>query len=146
MTYDLEKFVKSQNAGYGGYEMALDEIKRGKKQSHWIWYIFPQLKQLGRSSTAQYFGIDDIHEATAYLSHPILGARLIEISQALLDLDETDPVKILGHTDAMKVKSCMTLFLQIQPENKVLRAVIDKYYNGQLDNKTLSYLIYGDQQ
>ena len=140
MLYDLERFIKSQSARYEGYEMALDEIKHGKKQSHWIWYIFPQLKHLGRSSTAQYFGIGDIQEATAYFSHPILGTRLIEIAQTLLDLDETDPIKILGHTDAMKVKSCMTLFLQIQPENKVFRAVIDKYYGGQLDYKTLSLL------
>jgi len=140
MSFDLDRFLKAQSAEYEGYETALKEIRTGRKISHWIWYIFPQLKELGRSPTARYYGIDGINEAIAYSSEPVLWARLIEISQALLDLSETDPVKVLGHTDAMKVKSCMTLFLSVEPNNEVLQAVIDKFYMGRLDDLTVSIL------
>jgi len=144
MTYDLNRFIEAQSAGYSGYESALNEIKGGYKQGHWIWYIFPQLKGLGISQTAQYYGIDGIGEARAYLDEPTLKARLIEISKALAGLDETDPVKILGDTDAMKVRSCMTLFLSVDPNNETFQAVIDKFYGGNLDGKTLEILEKGE--
>ena len=140
MSSNLNRFLKAQNAKHEGYKTALSEIRRGRKTGHWIWYIFPQLKELGRSSIAQHYGIDGINEATAYYKEPVLWARLIEISQALLYLSETDPEKILGHTDAMKVKSCITLFLSVEPNNKVLQAVIDKFYMGKLDELTISLL------
>ena len=141
MSYNLNRFIEAQNAKFDGYEAALDEIKRGRKQGHWIWYIFPQLKELGKSYNAKYYGIDGMGEAIAYLADPILRKRLIEITQALLALDEVNLISVLGHTDAMKVKSCMTLFLKIEPECTIFRAVIDKFYNGQVDNRTLDLLI-----
>ena len=140
MLFDINRFLKAQDAGYSGYETALNEIKNGEKQGHWIWYIFPQLKQLGRSSTAQYYGIDGIEEARVYWEDSILRNRLLEIAQALLDIDEDDPVRVLGYTDAMKVKSCMTLFLSIDPNNSVFQGVIEKYYSGKLDNRTIDIL------
>lgn len=140
MSYDLNRFHKAQSADNWGYETAINEIKNGRKVGHWIWYIFPQLKELGRSSTAQYYGIDGIDEARAYFTDPVLSARLAEISQALAALAETDPIKILGHTDAMKVKSCMTLFLSVDPNNKTFQTVIDKFYGGKLDQLTIEAL------
>jgi len=140
MYYNLKRFIEAQNKECKGYETALCEIRRGKKTEHWIWYIFPQLKELRKSPCAKFYGIDGIDEAKAYFADPILQERLIEITQALLDLDEADPVKILGYTDAMKVKSCMTLFLQIRPENMIFHAVLDKFYDGQLDDETLALL------
>ena len=140
MSYNLNRFLKAQNVERGGYESILHEIRTGKKTGHWIWYIFPQLKELGRSSIAQHYGIDGINEAIAYSKEPVLWARLIKISQALLDISETNPEKIFGHTDAMKVKSCMTLFLSVEPNNEVFKAVIDKFYMGKLDELTISIL------
>jgi uncharacterized protein (DUF1810 family) len=133
--YDFERFYQAQNRDY---QIALAEIRNGRKQSHWIWHIFPQLKELGRSSMAKHYGIDGIGEAIAYLSEPELCSRLIEISQALLSLDEFKPEMALGYTDAMKVRSCMTLFLQVEPHNDVFQSVIDKFYGGGLDERTLS--------
>jgi len=140
MSFNLNRFLKAQSAENEGYETALKEIKKGRKVGHWIWYIFPQLKELGWSPIAKHYGIDGINEAIAYSSEPVLWARLIEISQALLALSETNPVKILGHTDAMKVKSCMTLFLSVEPNNEVFQAVIDKFYMGELDGQTIAIL------
>ena len=140
MTYDLNRFHEAQSANYEGYATALAEIKNGRKVGHWIWYIFPQLKELGRSSTAQYYGIDGIDEARTYFADPVLSARLVEISQTFAALAENNPVKILGHTDAMKVKSCMTLFLSVDPNNKTFQTVIDKFYGGKLDGLTIDVL------
>jgi DNA polymerase-3 subunit epsilon len=137
---DISRFLEAQDKGHAGYEAALTEIKHGRKQSHWIWYIFPQLKGLGRSSTAEYYGIDGLSEAKAYLADATAGKRLVEISTALCRLDETDPIKIFGDTDAMKVKSCMTLFLQADRGNPIFQKVLDQYYGGQLDANTLSLL------
>ena len=135
-SFDLDRFIKAQNDKCEGYDSALSEIRQGRKQGHWIWYIFPQLKNLGRSSTAQFYGIDGIAEARAYLDEPVLRERLIEISQALLEIDETNPVKVLGHTDAMKVKSSMTLFLAADPKIDVFNQVLNKFYEGKLDALT----------
>jgi uncharacterized protein (DUF1810 family) len=141
MDYNLSRFIKAQGKRYAGYARALTELSVDERKSrHWIWYVFPQLKQLGRSSKARYYGISTIEEASAYLSHPVLGKRLIEIAETLASIDENDAAKILGSTDAMKVKSCMTLFLSASPGNKAFQAVIDKFYNGETDCLTLEIL------
>lgn len=135
----MERFLKAQEKQY---TQALSEIRNGCKQSHWIWYIFPQLAELGRSSTAKYYGIKDRGEAMDYLSNPVLRARLVEISEALLDND-CPAVEILGHTDAMKVRSCMTLFHIADPSIEVFSKVIDKFYGGQYDKLTLDIIKRG---
>lgn len=132
----MERFLKAQETQYIN---ALTEIKNGRKTSHWIWYVFPQLEQLGRSSTAKYYGIKNIDEAKEYISTPLLRERLIEISEALLDND-CSAVKILGYTDAMKVRSCMTLFHCADPSIEVFGRVIDKFYGGQYDKLTLDII------
>lgn len=132
----MERFLKAQETQYIN---ALAEIKNGRKTSHWIWYVFPQLEQLGRSSTAKYYGIKNIDEAKEYISTSLLRERLIEISEALLDND-CSAVKILGYTDAMKVRSCMTLFHCADPSIEVFGRVIDKFYGGQYDKLTLDII------
>ena len=132
----MERFLKAQETQYIN---ALAEIKNGRKTSHWIWYVFPQLEQLGRSSTAKYYGIKNIDEAKEYISHPLLRERLVELSEALLDND-CSAVKILGYTDAMKVRSCMTLFHCADPSIEVFGRVIDKFYGGQYDKLTLDII------
>lgn len=135
----MERFLKAQETQY---IQALAEIKTGRKSSHWIWYIFPQLEELGRSSTAKYYGIKNVDEAREYISHPLLRKRLIEISEALLDND-CPAVEILGHTDTMKVRSCMTLFHIADPSAEVFIKVIDKFYGGQYDEFTLDIIKRG---
>ena len=135
--YDLNRFLKAQELMY---PWALREMKNGKKQSHWMWFIFPQLKALGRSSTAIYYGIEDIGEARAYIEHPILGARLREISQALLELDTNDALAVMGHPDNLKLCSCMTLFSRAAQDDRVFEAVINKFFNGNADAYTQELL------
>ena len=118
MYYDgsnLDKFVKAQS---GDYATALREIKNGRKRSHWIWYIFPQMQGLGMSSMANYYGIRDLEEAKDYMEHPVLGPRLVEISEALLALDSSDPGAVMGFPDDLKLCSCMTLFELAAPEER----------------------------
>ena len=134
--HSLERFVDAQERTY---ERALAEVKDGQKATHWIWYIFPQLKGLGESSNSQYYGIDDIDEARAYLNHPVLGARLREITTTLLDLKGINAQDVFGYLDAMKVRSCMTLF-NVVAEDDLFRKVIDRYYSGKADEKTLGLL------
>ena len=136
--YDLERFVKAQEYDY---PVALREIKAGHKRSHWIWYIFPQLKGLGRSHRAQVYGIEDIGEARAYLEHEVLGARLREICGALMQLESSDPSEVMGgYPDDLKLQSCMTLFAAISEDNSVFHRVLDKFFGGQTDAKTLAML------
>lgn len=137
MSYNLERFIMAQEYSYS---VALAEIKNAFKSSHWMWYIFPQLKKLGRSSTAKYYGIENLEEAEAYLSHPILGARLREISEALLALETSDPYKVMGGIDAVKLRSSMTLFAEIEGYDSVFGKVIDKYYGGRRDMNTIRIL------
>ena len=132
----LERFLKAQE---NEYETALHEIKNGHKQSHWIWYIFPQLQGLGFSSMSQYYGIKDKEEAIDYMNHPILREHLLEISQVLLSLDCNDPVRVMGYPDNLKLQSSMTLFSYVSDE-PVFHKVLDKFYNGQLDQATLEKL------
>ena len=132
----LERFVDAQERMY---EIALAEVKSGKKLSHWIWYIFPQLKGLGMSGNSHYYGIDNIEEARAYLNHPILGKRLREITSAFLDSVGKKAQDVFGYLDAMKVRSCMTLFNEVSDDD-LFRKVLDRYYSGLADEKTLAIL------
>ena len=131
--YDLERFVEAQNMVY---DMALQEIKNGQKRGHWIWFIFPQIKGLGHSYNSEFYGISGTKEAKAYLEHPLLGARLREITQAILDCGNPSADDILGFPDVLKVRSCMTLFDMISP-NDIFKQVLDKYYEGKPCDKTI---------
>ncbi len=133
---DLSRFLKAQEYNY---EQALKEIKSGHKQSHWMWYIFPQVKGLGHSPTAVYYSIDSIEEAIDYYNNPILSKRLIEITNALLELDNNDPLDVMGYPDHLKLCSCMTLFDYVS-DNNIFMKVLDKYYHGKKDQKTLKLL------
>ncbi len=135
MKYDLNRFVRAQS---DTYETALSELRRGRKTSHWIWYIFPQLKGLGFSPTAQFYGISSLDEAQAYLANEILRSRLLEISQVLLDLQENDIGKIMGYPDDLKLRSSMTLFQLADPSCNIFQLVLDKYFNGKPDKKTIA--------
>ena len=134
MQNHLEKFHKAQEKDY---KTALREIQNGRKDSHWMWYIFPQLKGLGRSGMADYYGISNINEAKQYLADPVLGPRLLEISSALLEIDTNDAEKVMGYPDYLKLKSCMTLFAAADPHNEIFQKVLQKYFNGEKDQKTL---------
>lgn len=133
----LDRFIEAQEHMY---VVALKEIRNGKKRSHWIWYIFPQMRGLGMSSMAHTYGIAGLEEAKAYLAHPVLSARLIEISEALLMLDKENPENIFGYVDAMKLRSSMTLFSLVSGDNSVFHKVLQKYYNGEPDGMTLALI------
>jgi uncharacterized protein (DUF1810 family) len=133
---DLERFITAQQKNY---ETALAELKRGKKSSHWMWYVFPQLKGLGESAISQYYGIKNRQEAEDYLNHPLLGQRLITCSDVLLSLKDRTAHEIFGYPDELKLESCMTLFAQVC-SNPVFAAVLDKYYQGARDSQTLKLL------
>ncbi|MDE6402251.1 MAG: DUF1810 domain-containing protein [Muribaculaceae bacterium] len=133
---DITRFLDAQAQEWCGYNVALGEITSGRKVSHWIWYIFPQLRGLGHSRMSHYYGIADRKEAEAYLSHHVLGARLREITEALLKHADKPAVRIFGGIDALKVMSCMTLFDCIAP-NDIFGDVLDSFYNGERDNKSI---------
>lgn len=134
--YDLTRFLKAQEQDY---KIALEEIKRGHKSSHWIWYIFPQLKALGRSRTAIYYGIENLDEAKEYLADETLRERLLEISQALLELKNNDIEYIMGSSvDKTKLRSSMTLFHLAEPNCETFLKVLEKYFNSQLDSNTVN--------
>ena len=139
--YDLERFYKAQEYDY---ETALSEIRNGRKESHWMWYIFPQVSGLGRSTMAEYYAIRSREEAKAYIEDPVLGKRLIEISQALLQVDSDDAEEVMGWPDNLKLRSCMTLFAEVAPEQPVFRSVLEKFYDGEMDGKTLDILLQQD--
>ncbi|MCX6218442.1 DUF1810 domain-containing protein [Spirosoma sp.] len=142
MTHEpnLTRFLDAQE---NDYARALTEIKNGRKQSHWMWYIFPQIAGLGFSETAKFYSIQDVDEANAYLTHPVLGSRLREISKALLTVDGKTAHQILGSPDDVKLSSCMTLFGALTPTDPVFQAVLDKYYAGIPDSRTLAILKNG---
>lgn len=133
----LDRFISAQQQTYA---TALQEIKKGKKHSHWMWYIFPQLAGLGHSEMAKHYAINSLAEAEAYLAHPVLGEHLIEISTALLKLKTNNATQVMGSPDDVKLRSSMTLFASLKDSPAVFKQVLDKFYGGQLDPKTLELL------
>ena len=134
MDNDLERFLIAQQTYY---RIALQEIKSGQKRSHWMWFIFPQIAGLGYSETARYYAIKDMGEAKAYMEDYTLSSNLIEISQALLDVDSDDATAVMGWPDNLKLKSSMTLFALAKPECEVFQKVLDKFFHGKRDQKTI---------
>ncbi len=144
ISYDLERFIEAQDTGMIYYS-ALNEIRNGQKQGQWMWYVFPQIKGLGHSYNSEFFGISTKEEAKAYLDHPVLGARLKEITQALLDYENKTADDIFGYPDVLKVRSCMTLFDLVAP-NDIFNDVLYKYYEGQRCDKTIWRLGFHDDK
>ncbi len=135
--YQLQRFIDAQDYDY---EIALSELNNGKKLSHWIWYIFPQVFGLGSSSMSQDYSIRSRAEALAYLSHEVLGARLIDCASALLPHKDKNIREIMDTPDDLKLKSSMTLFASIAPEVEVFQRILDIFYAGQRDPKTVLFL------
>lgn len=133
----LKRFIDAQETGY---QIALSEVKNGRKRSHWMWYIFPQIQGLGFSETSRYYAIQDLNEAAEYLEHPVLGSRLIGICNEVLALEDNNANRIFGSPDDMKLKSCMTLFAALPRTDPVFQLVLDKFFGGAKDLKTLGYL------
>jgi len=136
-TYDLDRFLKAQQ---DAYDTALDELKWGRKRSHWIWFVFPQMAGLGHSPTAQHYGIRSLEEAQAYIAHPILGARLHECLKALQLLETNDAKQVFGDLDAMKFRSSLTLFAEADPSDAIIEAALNHWFGGAKDEKTLQLL------
>lgn len=140
---DLQKFLDAQENGYSfgaDYQTALSEIRNGRKISHWIWYIFPQIKGLGYSFVTAYFSINSLNEAVDYIQHSVLRKRLVEISSELLKSETNDPMVIFGDPDALKLRSCMTLFKYAAPDLPVFQQVLDKFCQGTEDYRTIKIL------
>jgi uncharacterized protein (DUF1810 family) len=133
--FDLGRFVAAQDQG-GVYDDAIGELRRGRKTSHWMWFVFPQIAGLGRSATAQRFAISSLAEAQAYLRHPVLGPRLISSTEIVADLRERSAEQIFGGVDAQKLHSSMTLFLRAAPDEPRFRKVLDVYFDGRPDAAT----------
>ena len=137
-TYNLKRFITAQD-NYDTYKKVVKELSNGRKESHWMWYIFPQIKGLGMSSISQMYGIASIDEAEAYIQYPELGPRLIECCEILLQFQDKTSVDIFGDIDALKLKSSMTLFAEAS-NNPIFKQVLDNYYNGEKDELTLKIL------
>jgi uncharacterized protein (DUF1810 family) len=137
MTYDLDRFVTAQKSSYA---QALAEMEGGHKRSHWMWFVFPQLKGLGSSSTAQLYGLSGIAEAKAYLHHPVLGPRLIQIAAAALQHSDKTPLELFGSPDNLKFQSCMTLFARLPQTDPVFRKALEAFFSGTEDAGTLRLL------
>ena len=137
--YDLQRFVTAQDTG-GTYQHALAELRAGRKTSHWMWFVFPQIAGLGRSPTAQAYAIGSLAEAEAYLAHPVLGPRLIEAAEALTRHSGLSAEAILGGIDAIKLRSSMTLFARAAPDDAVFVGVLERYFGGSPDAATESLL------
>ena len=136
--FDLARFVAAQDDGT--YLIASSELRAGAKRSHWMWFVFPQVAGLGRSTTAQHYAVSGLEEARAYLAHPVLGPRLLECAQILSGLPGRDPVAVFGGIDAVKLRSSMTLFAHADPTQPLLRAVLEQYFDGQEDPATTALL------
>jgi uncharacterized protein (DUF1810 family) len=135
--FDLERFTSTQKAVY---ERALSELRNGRKRTHWMWFIFPQIDGLGHSATAKHYAIKNIEEARQYLAHPVLGPRLLECTQAVLNNAGRSVAEILGYPDDLKLKSSMTLFERAMNEGSVFAHVLEEFYHGERDTKTLRIL------
>ena len=138
MVYGLQRFKDAQKRDY---RQALAEIRAGQKRSHWIWYVFPQLQGLGRSPMCARYGIHGMGEAEAYLADAMLRSRLVEMSRALLEIDGNDPVAVMGYVDALKLRSCMTLFSLAEGTDPAFKEVLDRYFGGEPDPLTLELLV-----
>ena len=136
-TYNLQRFIDAQESIY---EDVIQELKQGRKTSHWIWYIFPQIKGLGRSWTAQQFAISSLEEAEAYLNNSILGSRLTECTQLVLNIEDRNIRQIFGYPDNLKFRSSMTLFLHATKDNQIFKDALLKYFEGKADQLTLDIL------
>lgn len=137
--YGLQRFVEAQEVD-GTHERAVGELRAGRKRTHWMWYVFPQLAGLGRSGTAQRYAVSGVEEAKAYLAHPILGPRLITAARALLESDGNDAEAVFGPVDAMKLRSSMTLFMVADPGQTEFAAVLHRYFDGRPDERTTGLL------
>lgn len=135
--YDLNRFIEAQA---GDYERALAEIRSGRKRSHWMWYIFPQIDGLGFSPTARRYSIKSRAEAEAYLRHPVLGPRLLACAEAALAVEGRSALEIFGSPDDLKLRSCATLFALVSPPGSVFERLLDRYYDGERDEATLRIL------
>ena len=135
--YHLSRFVQAQQ---GDFERALAEITAGKKRTHWMWYVFPQFDGLAYSSTSKYYAIKSTAEARAYLAHPVLGPRLLRCAEAALGVEGRSATEIFGSPDDLKLRSCATLFACVSPAGSVFERLLDKYYGGERDPKTLRLL------
>jgi uncharacterized protein (DUF1810 family) len=130
---NLQRFVDAQD---GVYERALTELRNGRKTSHWMWFVFPQIRGLGSSPISQHYAIASLDEARAYLEHPVLGARLRECAAVLVATDGRSAEQVFGGIDAVKLRSSMTLFLRADPDEAVFGQVLDKFFAGQADPET----------
>jgi len=135
--YGLTRFVQAQERDY---EQALSEIRSGQKRSHWMWYIFPQFDGLGFSSTSRRYAIKSVAEAEAYLRHAVLGPRLLESAEAAMGVEGRSALQVFGSPDDMKLRSCATLFACVSPAGSVFEQLLDKYFGGERDEKTLRLL------
>ncbi|MEJ7558152.1 MAG: DUF1810 domain-containing protein [Pedobacter sp.] len=137
MEHNLERFIAAQK---GVFQTALSELQQGRKQTHWMWFIFPQIQGLGFSDTAKFYAVENLAEAQHFMQHRVLGPRLVLISSALLELESADAYKIFGSPDDLKLHSSMTLFSEVPNTNPVFTKVLEKFFGSRKDNKTLKML------
>ena len=135
--YNLDRFIKEQQRDYS---TAYTELSQGRKRSHWSWWIIPQIVGLGMTATSHKYAIKSLDEAIAFLAHPYLGKNIREISKVLLELESNDATAIMGYPDDLKLRSCMTLFAEADPNEEVFQKVLDKFFNGEKDERTLAIL------
>jgi len=133
--FDLQRFVAAQDQG-GTYDAAMAELRAGRKRSHWMWFVFPQIAGLGQSPISRRFAISSLEEARAYLAHPVLGPRLTEAARVVSELKGVGAQDVFGGIDALKLRSSMTLFMRADPGNEVFKAVLDSYFGGVPDEVT----------
>jgi uncharacterized protein (DUF1810 family) len=138
--WGLDRFLEAQEHDY---QRAIAEIRNGRKRSHWMWYIFPQYAGLGSSETSRHFAIRSLAEAEAYLRHPVLGSRLLECGEAALAVEAQSASNVFGYPDDMKLRSCATLFASVSPAGSVFHRLLDKYFTGEPDDRTLRLLNAG---
>jgi uncharacterized protein (DUF1810 family) len=137
--FDLQRFIDAQDQA-GTYDAALAELRAGRKRSHWMWFVFPQIAGLGQSPISRRFAISSLDEARAYLAHPVLGPRLIESARALTELATGSPQEVFGHIDALKLRSSMTLFARADPDEPVFGQVLAQFFGGAADESTVRLL------
>jgi len=136
--FDLERFTAAQAPVW---ESVVQELRAGRKQTHWMWFVFPQLASLGRSATARHYGLSGLAEARAYLAHPLLGPRLLQVCETLLQLPPTTATDIFGEVDAMKLRSSLTLFAAASPQEEVFARCLERYFGGAADARTLQQVV-----